>query len=339
MPSSPELTVATAEIGRGMIECAACPCCGGTDLKAVSCPNDLHAMAAVSDSMKDSDYHVCLDCSVIFARRRQSLESAALFYRWFAHLERRDYAVYPPTANYIRVKADASAAHLRYLADRGVLSPGMTVAHIRCDVGSLLAQLQDRFPGCTVHGWDYFDSNVRYAREQGLDGVDLLDPACLNLRNGTAYDLIICNHIFTHALDPVADLQRLHSALKPGGVLFLYNEVDHFLRFQPKGPFFQWVALNNFHKQLLSPESLTYFLTTGGFSIEAREHRKFYMQVLARRNAGDAVADDKAAIAKAAKDVVPVMLENFQRWAVLRDNPFLGLIKTTSKLRRALGGR
>ncbi len=92
----PDLTAATAEIGASMTECEVCPCCGGNDLEPVACRNDLHAIEGVSDSMKDSDYHVCLDCSLIFARRRQSSESVALFYQWFAHLGRCDYAVYPP---------------------------------------------------------------------------------------------------------------------------------------------------------------------------------------------------------------------------------------------------
>ena len=105
------------------------------------CRNNLHAIEGISDSMKDSDYHVCLDCSLIFARRRQSLESVAEFYQWFALLERRGYAVYPPPTTYIQAKAGTARIHMKYLADYGVLSPGMTVAHLRCDVGSLLAQI------------------------------------------------------------------------------------------------------------------------------------------------------------------------------------------------------
>jgi SAM-dependent methyltransferase len=336
MASITDLTAATAEIGADMTECEACPCCGGVDCESVACRNDLYAIEGVSDSMKDSDYYVCLDCSLIFARRRQSLESAALFYQWFAHLERRDYAIYPPPQNYIRAKADVARTHVQYLADSGVLLPGMNIAHVRCDVGSDLVQIRERFPGCTLHGLDYFDSNIRYAHEQGLDGVGQLDPACINLPEGTAYDLIICNHIFTHAFDPTADLQMLYRALKPGGVLFLYNEIDHHLRFQPNGPFYQWVALNNFHKQLFAPQSVELFLTRGGFSIEARDHRTFYMQFLTRREVSAGDTNPDAALALAAKEAAPVMSKNFQRWAQLRDSRFHGLVKATSKLKKAL---
>ena len=62
MASSTGLTAATAEIGASMRECEACPCCGGRDLESVACRNDLHAIGGVSDNMKDSDYHACLDC-------------------------------------------------------------------------------------------------------------------------------------------------------------------------------------------------------------------------------------------------------------------------------------
>lgn len=331
-----DLTAATAEIGASMTECEGCPCCGGRQLEPVACGNDLDAIEGVADSMKDSDYHVCLDCSLIFARRRQSPDSIALFYQWFAHLERRDYAVYPPPENYIRAKAGVAEAYVRYLADQGVLSSGTSVAHVRCDVGSLLTQIKERFSDCTVHGHDYFESNIRYAHEQGLSGVSHLDPAKINLAPSTTYDLIVCNHILTHSFDPAGDLQILHNALKPGGVLFLYGEVDHFLRFQPKGPYYQWVALNNFHKQLFGPASLESFLNRGGFSVESRDHRGFYMQLLARRedSAGDTNHDAPGALA--AKEAVPVMAQNFQSWAKLRDSRFLGLIKTTSKLKKAL---
>jgi SAM-dependent methyltransferase len=286
--------------------------------------------------MKDSDYHICRGCSLIFARRRQSPESIALFYRWFAYLEQRDYAVYPPPQNYIQAKYNTAGKLLDYLADHGILSPGMTIAHVRCDVGSMLVQIGERFPGGTLHGLDYFDSNVRYAREHGLEGVDLLDPARINLADGTAYDVIVCNHMLTHSLDPVADLRTLYDALKPGGVLFLYNEVDHFLRFEPKGPFYQWVALNNFHKQLFAPASLEYFLTGSGFSIEARSHRNFFMQFVARREAEPGEARPSAAVASAARAEVPVMTANFRRWAARRDSPLHGLYKVSGKLRKAL---
>lgn len=336
MASSTGLKAATAEIGANMSECEACPCCGGGDLESVACRNDLHAIEGVSDNMKDSDYHACLDCGLIFARRRQSLESATLFYQWFAHLERRDYAIYPPPKNYIQAKSDRAKAHVRYLADHGVLFPGMTVAHVRCDVGSHLMQIREQFPDCTFHGYDYFDSNIRYAHDQGLHGVTKLDPARINLVDGTAYDLIICNHIFTHAFDPAADLRMLNEALKPGGVLFLYNEIDHFLRFQPQGPFYQWVALNNFHKQLFSPLSLEVFLTRGGFSIKAQDHYNFSMQFLARRDVTAEGARHVAPVALAAKASAPVMATNFRRWATLRDSRFLALIKIISKLKKAL---
>lgn len=336
MASIPDLMAATAEIGASMAECAVCPCCGGGDLTPVACRNDLHTIDGVSDSMKDSDYHVCLDCGLIFARRRQSPESVALFYQWFAHLEHRDYAVYPPPKDYIQAKSDFAASQVGYLRDHDVLSPGMTIAQVRCDVGSFLSQIKEQFPSCTLHGYDYFDSNIRYAHEQGLNDVERLDPAGINLRDGTPYDLIVCNHIFTHAIDPAAELQQLYAALKPGGMLFLCNEADHILRFEPDGPFYQWVALNNFHKQLFSRPSLEKFLTGGGFSVVALEHRKYYMQILARRDVTTRDTSRDADLALAAREAAPVLTRNFQRWAKVRDSRFLALIKISKKLKMAL---
>lgn len=334
-----DLATATAKIGAAMVTCDSCPCCGGADMEQIPCRNDLHDIDGIDGSMKESDYHACLDCGLIFARRRQSADSVALFYAWFAHLEQRDYAVYPPPQPYVQAKADAAKAHVQYLVDHDILAPAMNIAHVRCDVGSLLRRIRDRYPDCSLHGYDYFDTNLRYARDTGFDHAQLLDPAQITLPADAAYDLIICNHTFTHAFNPIADLRALYRALKPGGLLYLHGEADHLLRFQPGSPFYQWVALNNFHKQLLSAPSLKNFLTTGGFSVITLEHSKYYMQVLARRQMEAGDGSDEVASKLAARSSATVMAGNFRRWAKRRESLFLPVLKVTAKVRTSLRRR
>ena len=40
------------------------------------------------------------------------------------------------------------------------------------------------------------------------------------------FDLIVCNHMFNHAVRLDGFLSTLRAALKPGGHLYLYNEID-----------------------------------------------------------------------------------------------------------------
>ena len=165
----------------------------------------------------------------------------------------------PAARKLFRAKSKTAQSLVAYLIKQGVLSDGMRIAHIRSDVGSFMLAIQQEFPNCQIHGFDYFDSNIRYARAQGLGDVAELDPARLCLLEEPGYDLVICNHVMTHAFDPKADLKTLYRVIKPGGALFLYNEADHLLRFQPDSAHYQWVALNNFHKQLLTSHSLNNF--------------------------------------------------------------------------------
>ena len=280
--------------------------------------------------------YVCRDCGLIFARRRQSAQSAALYYKWFAYLESRDYAEYPPKEKYLEGKSEVAAKHLQYLNERGLLFPGMTIAHVRCDVGSLQKEIQKQFPDCSVYGYDYFDSNVRYARESGLETVDLLNPAGIDFPHGVAFDLIICNHIFTHSIDPAADMEKLYAALKPGGILYLYNEMNHQIRFQPGNTSYQWVALNNFHKQLLSPTCLELFLMRGGFSDVTLSNDRNYMRAIARRNATDSDPDCVGEVATAAVEAAGVIEEYFRGWAKRRNSPFFSLFKLFGKTKSAL---
>ncbi len=251
-------------------------------------------------------------------------------------LEQRNYAVYPPSEKYLELKSAATAKHIKFLTDRGILCPGMTIAHVRCDVGSLQVAIQKQFSGCIFHGYDYFNSNVRYARECGLEMVNLLDPAQLNLGEGMAFDLIICNHAFTHSMDPSSDRRTLFNALKPGGALYFYNEVNHQIRFKMGDDAYQWVALNNFHKQLLSPSCLTLFLINGGFSDITLSNDGLYMRGLAYRDSWPPDPDYQREAAAAAAAAAPDIEFNFRSWINKRNSRFYSVFKLHQKIKRAL---
>ena len=112
---SENLAQSTAEIGRRMIMLEACAFCGSRDLTPMPFVNDLEPMDEVGEALKDSDYHLCNACALLFARRRQSRETVADYYGWFSRLEHRDYAVYPPPEAYRSAKRLVAAYHLERL--------------------------------------------------------------------------------------------------------------------------------------------------------------------------------------------------------------------------------
>ena len=332
MTSHTELEKATTEIAAGMIRCTTCPCCGGRELHATPSQNDLHSIAGVNGGMKDSEYHACGECGLIFARRRQTPDQAALYYQYFAHLEHRDYAIYPPPNSYVTAKELAASKHLSFLEDHCALSNNINVAHVRCDFGSLLEKIVARYPGSSIYGFDYFESNIRFARERGLKLVESLNPAGIGFPKEVKFDLIICNHLLPHSLNPSNDLQKLRRSLKPNGLIYFYNEADHLIRFDPAKKGYQWVMLNNFHKQLFSMPSLLRFLEKEELMVKVSRHNVIYIEVLA----GLGAIDRNSKNLQQAIEAAPIVIRNFQLWAKRRKNPFLIIFKLLSKLKWAM---
>jgi SAM-dependent methyltransferase len=81
-----------------------------------------------------------------------------------------------------------------------------------------------------------------------------------------SFDLIVANHMVTHAIHPGTFLDELHSRLRPGGHLYLYHETD-------EGDFLErgksmFNNLNPFHLQAFNTASLVRALAIHGFATE-----------------------------------------------------------------------
>src|SRR5690606_35318915 len=124
-------------------------------------------------------------------------------------------------------KAATARRIARTCLDAGILKDGFSVLHIRSDCGSLGPAIHEVADGCTVTGFDYFDSNVRWANEAGAMTAYMLDPRGLAAPpSGGKFDLILANHVFAHSLDPSKDAAALLAMLNPGGSVYVYTEHD-----------------------------------------------------------------------------------------------------------------
>jgi 2-polyprenyl-3-methyl-5-hydroxy-6-metoxy-1,4-benzoquinol methylase len=263
-----------------MIELAECPGCAGRAFREVYAYNDLvYRPERAARAIATSAFSACSVCGLFFARHRQDRDSVAEFYTKFAEFENRHYAVYPPPANYIRGKDKRAVQICAVLAQRGLLRSGLAVLHVRCDGGTLLARLRDGWNVSGLYGLDYFDSNIRYATEVlNIAQVAKLDGRCL-IPFGRRFDLIISNHMLTHALEPRSFLATLWELVKPDGVVFFYNENDHELLLDTKRELLAG-GINAFHKQLFTELSLANVLRRAGFAFDAIQRRGAWLEVL-----------------------------------------------------------
>lgn len=266
-----------------MIQLAECPGCSGRTFHAVYAHNDLvYRPEPAARAIATSAFCACPACGLFFARRRQDLDSAAEFYTNFAQFENRHYAVYPPPVNYVRGKEKRAAQICAGLDEHGLLRSGLDVLHIRCDGGTLLARLREGWGVSGLFGLDYFDSNIRYATEVlHLPHIAKLDGRCL-IPFAQRFDLIISNHMLTHALEPRPFLATIRDLLKPDGVAFFYNENDHEALMDRESRLLAG-GINAFHKQLLTRVSLAHLLRGAGFGFDAIGGHGPWLEVLTTR--------------------------------------------------------
>jgi SAM-dependent methyltransferase len=241
----------------GHVTLSFCPGCGSSKFSGLPIKTDLKAkhFKLWGDALvADPEFALCHRCGLIFARCRQTTAASEAYYTAFQELERRDYAVYPPPEVFLENQR-RYADQLGEVLDReNVFQVGQRVLQIRAECGMHLARLRDRHGITELYGLDYFNSNLRYAREDlGLSNVGQLHPSLEGLPfTDRSYDVILCNHLLTHALDLPGVIRWLLSLLAPAGAVVFYGEENHDNYLRRRWPL---PRVNNYHKQLLSPES------------------------------------------------------------------------------------
>ncbi len=269
-------------IGDGLTYSETCVSCSSARTERLFGGNDLLLWPFIDRRLKDSDYRLCQDCGLIFAARRQQQSVASLYYELFPELEDRRYKQYPPPEVYVENKKKAALPLVEQMLDQGLCYPGMRVLHLRCASGGLLEQIGREVANVELFGLDYFETNVRYVREQGIAEAAVLPAGDIDIPFAGDFDLIVANHIFTHALNPVKDLAALRSLMSARGALFCYNENDHQLIFDRNNKFFSRSEMNNYHKQLFTKPSLQKFMSRHGFNSSFLERDHHTMTLVAR---------------------------------------------------------
>ncbi len=271
--------VASQIAAQQLHELTACPCCGSDDFERLFDFNSFTLYAFIASPMKRSRYSLCHFCGTIFAAKRMRPEYAQSLYDMFSAVHKR-HDLYPPTSSRRGAKQEATNTVMSVLEQNALLRDGMSVLHLRCDAGPVQRALFERVT-VRYFGLDYFRTNVRWLRQQGIPAA-LLDAAGIDPPFGETYDLILSNHILTHALDPAGDLRRMWELLKPGGAILFYNELDHDLMFDRGKNRFRRSDPVSYHQQLFVRDSFEHVLRLAGFEHQYVGHRNLSMSYLAR---------------------------------------------------------
>ena len=270
-----------------------CAACGTRDRTIVCEWNKLILIdAAPDESSTRYDYAVCHGCGILYATRRPIGGRYRYLLDHFEDVVEKDgknplLNPYPLTEedreHYRRLIARGvfvqhedgnplkgvfqdrleSAAHVELLGT--LLNPvDARVLEIRPRAGSILDGLRRQF-GAHVYAMPFWESQQFIIRKlHGIEASDLIDFDRFRIPFGEPFDLIVCNHMFTHAVRLSDFLAVVRGALRPGGHLYLYNEIDD-SEFLTAGQS-MIATMNPLHLQATDRASLVRAVSAAGFT-------------------------------------------------------------------------
>ncbi|MGH9347988.1 MAG: class I SAM-dependent methyltransferase [Vicinamibacterales bacterium] len=311
--------------GREWIAFDLCPSCGH-DHFTIVCPwNKLILLEKAPDaSSVHYNYALCHACGVLFASRRPCGERYRFLLAHFGEVTAKRGGTAEITNRVLNPYplSDAEREELRRLAARGVfvsdhlglrnsewlapllrdrfensahvdiisalvpLARGARVLEVRSRAGTILDGLR-RASGLEVYAMPMWESQQFLLREvYGIETSDLIDFDRFTIPFDGPFDIIICNHMFTHVLRPREFFAELRARLAPGGHVYLHNEPDdaEFVA----GKQSMLATLNPLHVQAFDQASLVRALAANGFEPVFSKHQKNQTHLCLARLSGDA---------------------------------------------------
>jgi SAM-dependent methyltransferase len=285
----------------GIVELATCSVCGHPAFTPVCEFNRFVLSETAPDEQAiRADYVLCHRCGVVFARRRPV---GARFRFLVEHFEEtigrvsansesgtkllgsgrlsdeqrerlRARAGQPMFVS--EVPRQKNRQHLpQLLRDRLAVAPHVEilgsllklerprVLEIRPRFGAIGGALRRLYGGETF-ALPLFEVQQVIVREvYGSCAEHLLDYDAFSIPYSGSFDLVVANHLLTHAVHPQQALATIRERLAPGGHLYLYNEPDESDFLETGKSIFN--TLNAFHLQTFDAASLARALQSAGF--------------------------------------------------------------------------
>ena len=295
-------TAVQAELASEIMTLDGCPVCGSTAWSDVCEYNKFLLLERGPDrAARVYNYALCHACEIVFARRRPYGDRFAdLLERFEASLGRvgagetmkgrvglnsarltpesredilrgaamgvfvSDHQTHPGDGRLAVLLRDrmANSVHIELLTSLLALERPR-VLELRPRFGAIGAGLK-RSWAADVYGLPLFEGQQLLNRAVYGHRVDhRLDYDHFAIPYEGTFDLVVANHMMTHALRPGEFLQTVHDRLAPHGHLYLYNEPDDAEILGLGQSMFGW--FNPFHFQAFDRESLLRGLRSAGF--------------------------------------------------------------------------
>lgn len=193
------------------LEAVACPLCGGTEFRVLA-RSDRYDM--------DLKTAGCRGCGLVLSNPQPTAAALDEFYR--QHYRSFYQQTDTPSLEYIREyrKDERAANTTRFLADAGLLKPGMAVLDIGASEGCLLHAIAAQVPDARRWAVEPNGAFGRFAvQHAGCTLFASLDE--LKAAGAGPFDLITMVHVFEHVKQPVEFLASLAPLLAPGGRVYI----------------------------------------------------------------------------------------------------------------------
>lgn len=187
-----------------------CVACGGSRLEAgPESVADDHSLAGFGTAR-------CRDCGTLFVNPRPADSDLQAFYQQIGADEQTRFI--EASLRYYRDPTRAGAMRQSYLEPLSRRRPTGKLLDFGCGAGWFVKLAGDA--GYDSHGIDHMAQAVEAGRrELGLTTVAVGDEDTLAER--ADYDIIVCNNLIEHVVDPARFVARCMQGLRPGGLLML----------------------------------------------------------------------------------------------------------------------
>jgi hypothetical protein len=218
------------------------------------------------DELAQSKYSICKNCLLVFSTRRRKEENMYSM-EFFADVQKRWYSKYPVPEPYINNHKKHSENFIEILKKNNFsFSDNPKILWIRSECGILPMELLKNIKKEDIYILEYFESNIRYIKENGFVNVEILPAGnFINPFKGISFTEIFLNHQLTHSFDPLNLTKNIIDSLSSNGKLIFYNEIDHIET--NKMPNHYPRGINNFHNQLFTKNSLRNLFKTLGLNV------------------------------------------------------------------------
>lgn len=211
---------------------------------------------------------ICGKCGLVRSGLVFSSQSNELFYKDYY---RNLYTTHQPTEIFFEDQVKHGEKFISLLKKNNVFSEIQNIAEIGCGAGGILFPFYKA--GKDVQGFDF---NTKYLNYGKKFGISLFEGDYNSFLRDNSCDLIILSHVLEHFLDPIAEISKILTKIKPNKYLLVEIPGIYNIHEVYKSPilYFQNAHVYNFFGDYLK----VFFTSFNMKIIEANEQCIFICQ-------------------------------------------------------------